>query len=63
MRSSAAAMARRGRSFRVALHPDDLRHPGLRATTLAVIDHALAAGYQAGTYSRLVMRGATVPAR
>lgn len=63
MRSSAAAMARRGRSFRVALHPDDLRHPGLRATTLAVIDRALAAGYQAGTYSSLVVRGATVPAR
>ena len=60
MRRSAAAMARRGRSFRVALHPDDLRHPGLRATTLAVIDHALAAGYRAGTYSGLVVRGAAV---
>jgi predicted deacetylase len=63
MRSSAVAMARRGRSFRVALHPDDLRHPGLRATTLAVIDHALAAGYRAGTYSGLVTRGATAPVR
>ena len=61
MHKSAAAMARRGRSFRVALHPDDLLHPGLRATTLAVIDEALAAGYRAGTYSGLVMRGAAVP--
>ena len=61
MRKSAAAMVRRRRSFRVALHPDDLRHPGLRATTLAVIDEALAAGFQAGTYSGLVMRRAAVP--
>lgn len=63
MRTSAAAMARARRSFRVALHPDDLNHPGLRATTLAVIDDALAAGYRAGTYSGLVMRGAAVAAR
>jgi predicted deacetylase len=62
MRTSAAAMARCGRSFRVALHPDDLRHPRLRATTLAVIDEALGAGYRAGTYSALVMRRAAVPA-
>ena len=60
MHQSAAAMARAGRSFRVALHPDDLLRPGLRATTLAVIDEALAAGYRAGTYSGLVMRGAAV---
>ncbi|GAA2051064.1 hypothetical protein GCM10009839_67350 [Catenulispora yoronensis] len=63
MRRSAAAMARSGRSFRVALHPDDLDHPGLRETTLAVIDDTLAAGYRAGTYSGLVMRGAAVAAR
>ncbi|MBS2551037.1 polysaccharide deacetylase family protein [Catenulispora sp. NL8] len=61
MRKSASAMARNGHSFRVALHPDDLRQPALRATTLAVIDAALAAGYRAGTYSGLVMRGAAVP--
>jgi predicted deacetylase len=63
MRKSAAAMARRGRSFRVALHPDDLNHPGLRETTLAVIDHALGAGFHAGTYSGLVMRDAAVASR
>jgi predicted deacetylase len=62
MRASAAAMVRRRRSFRVALHPDDLRRPGLRRTTLAVIDQALAAGYRATTYSGLVMRRAAVPA-
>lgn len=61
MRKSALAMTRRGRSFRVALHPDDLRHPGLRATTLAVIDAALAAGYKPSTYTGLVMRRAAVP--
>lgn len=63
MRKSAAALARSGRSFRVALHPDDLDRPGLRAATLAVIDDALAAGCRAGTYSELVMRGAAVAAR
>ncbi|NUP48237.1 MAG: DUF2334 domain-containing protein, partial [Catenulispora sp.] len=62
MRKSAAAMTRSGRSFRVALHPDDLDRAGLRETTLAVIDDALAAGYRAGTYSGLVMSAAAVAA-
>lgn len=63
VRGSAAALARSGRSFRIALHPDDLARPGLRTTTLAVIDGALDAGYQAVTYSGLLMRtaAATTP--
>ena len=63
MRKSATAMIRSGRSFRLALHPDDLDHPGLRRTTLSVIDAAVASGYRAGTYSGLVMRGAAVASR
>ncbi|NUR57109.1 MAG: DUF2334 domain-containing protein [Catenulispora sp.] len=63
LRRSATAMIRSGRSFRVALHPDDLDHPGLRRTTLAVIDAALAAGYRAATYSGLLMSSTAVASR
>jgi uncharacterized protein len=63
LRTSAARMARAGRSFRIALHPDDLSRRGLRATTLAAIDDALAAGLQPSTYSGLLMRSAAVVAR
>jgi predicted deacetylase len=43
--------ARRGGLVRIALHPDDLRRPGLRDVTLRAIEAVLAAGGQATTYS------------
>jgi predicted deacetylase len=62
VRGTAWSMTRAGRSFRIALHPDDLDRPGLRGVTLDVIDRALAAGMQASTYSNLVTTSSTVVA-
>jgi predicted deacetylase len=47
---------RRGRPLRLALHPDDLRRPGLRDTTLGAIERALALGARATTYADLLDR-------
>lgn len=46
----------RGRPLRLALHPDDLRRPGLRDTTLRAIERALALGARAVTYAQLLDR-------
>jgi hypothetical protein len=45
---------RRGRPLRLALHPDDLRRPGLRDTTLRAIERALKFGARAMTYRELL---------
>lgn len=47
---------RRGRPLRLALHPDDLRRPGLRDTTLRAIERALKFGARAMTYRELLAR-------
>jgi predicted deacetylase len=47
---------RRGRPLRLALHPDDLHRAGLRDTTLRAIEHALALGARAMTYTQLLDR-------
>lgn len=54
MRSWARRGARRGKLVRVALHPDDLKRPGLRDTTLRAIEDILAAGGRALTYRDLL---------
>jgi len=46
----------RGRATRLALHPRDLDHPRLLATTLALLDHAVALGARFTTYAQLVER-------
>ncbi len=46
--------ARNGGLVRLALHPDDLHHPGLRAATLRAIDAALTAGARPTTYAELI---------
>jgi predicted deacetylase len=52
------AGARRGaarrRFVRIALHPDDLKRPGLRDVTLRAIEDVLAAGARATTYAGVV---------
>lgn len=50
----AVRAARRGGLVRIALHPDDLRRPALRAVTLRAIEHVLAAGAKATTYAGVV---------
>jgi hypothetical protein len=45
---------RRGRPLRLALHPDDLRRPGLHETTLGAIERALALGARPMTYVQLL---------
>ena len=47
---------RHGRPLRLALHPDDLRRPGLRDTTLRAIERALKFGARAMTYRELLAR-------
>ena len=47
---------RYGRPLRLALHPDDLRRPGLRDTTLRAIERALKFGARAMTYRELLAR-------
>jgi predicted deacetylase len=46
--------ARRRGLVRIALHPDDLRRPGLRDATLRAIESALRSGLEATTYASLV---------
>jgi hypothetical protein len=45
-----------GRATRLALHPRDLDDPRLVATTLALLDHAVALGSRFTTYTKLVQR-------
>jgi predicted deacetylase len=52
--AGAARAARRGGLVRIALHPDDLRSPGLREITLRTIETVLAAGAVATTYAGVV---------
>jgi hypothetical protein len=47
-------VARRGSTFRLALHPDDLQVPSLREAALRGIDAALSAGAIAVTYRNLI---------
>ena len=54
MRAWARRGARRGGLVRLALHPDDLKRPGLRDTTLRSIEDILAAGGRALTYRDLL---------
>jgi predicted deacetylase len=54
MRAWARRGAVRGALVRVALHPDDLRRPRLRDTTLRAIESVLAVGGRATTYGDLV---------
>jgi predicted deacetylase len=54
MRTWARRGARRGGLVRIALHPDDLKRPGLRDTTLRAIEGILGAGGRALTYRDLL---------
>lgn len=51
-----AAAKRRTCLLRIALHPDDLRSPGLRDVTLRAVESALRAGATATTYAGVVGR-------
>ena len=51
------SLLRPGRTLRVALHPDDLLRPGLRAAALRGIDAALGSGAVALTYETLLRSG------
>ncbi|GAA0479469.1 DUF2334 domain-containing protein [Streptomyces sp. NPDC046215] len=53
-RAAAGHWARRGRPFRIALRADDLSREGLRESTLAALDAALAAGARPCTYAGFV---------
>nr|WP_281278071.1 polysaccharide deacetylase family protein [Nocardia mexicana] len=46
--------AARGGFVRIALHPDELRRPGLRDAALRAIDLALSGGAHATTYAEIV---------
>ncbi|WP_280271822.1 polysaccharide deacetylase family protein [Nocardia wallacei] len=46
--------ATHGGFVRIALHPDDLRRPGLRHAALRAIDAALSAGASATTYAEVI---------
>lgn len=54
MPAVAARRARADRPVRIALHPDDLDRPGLRAATVSAIDAALTAGARPCTYGDVV---------
>ncbi|MES9536609.1 DUF2334 domain-containing protein [Actinomadura sp. NPDC000600] len=54
MIDAARTFSRRRMPFRIALHPADLTRPGLRRTTLAALDLALAAGARPMTYEAAV---------
>ncbi|MGI5239520.1 DUF2334 domain-containing protein [Dactylosporangium sp. CA-139066] len=55
LRAGASWAARRRRGLvRVALHPDDLKRPGLRDDTLRAVEGALKAGARATTYGAVV---------
>lgn len=51
MTQGAQYLARNGRAFRVALHPDDLSRAGLREATLRAIDEAVQMGARPTTYA------------
>jgi predicted deacetylase len=51
---SAGVLTRARRPFRIALHPEDLHRPGLRAAAHAALRTALAGGGRAVTYETLV---------
>ena len=51
-------MSLTGRLVRIALHPDDLEHPGLADSTLSAIDRCLDSGARAVTYGDLLARHA-----
>jgi predicted deacetylase len=57
VRTAAPQLARRGNGVRIALHPDDLARPSLRAASLDALDEALGAGARPMTYADVV--GAT----
>jgi hypothetical protein len=59
MTHAPALLLRPGRTFRVALHPDDLLRPGLREAALRGIDAAVDTGAAILTYESLVGTGAT----
>ena len=54
MITGARVLSRRRRPFRIALHPADLRRPGLRGATLTAIRAALAGGGRPVTYETLL---------
>jgi uncharacterized protein len=54
MVAAARSLARRGRPFRIALHPADLDRPGLREAAFAAIEVAVAEGGHPMTYETLV---------
>lgn len=56
MEAAAKRLARAGRPFRIALHPDDLARPGLREAALRAIDDAVELGARPTTYARLLAR-------
>ncbi|MBR7837337.1 polysaccharide deacetylase family protein [Actinospica durhamensis] len=56
MTGAARRYARTGRAFRIALHPDDLAHAGLREATLRAIDEAVELGARPTTYAQLLAR-------
>jgi hypothetical protein len=59
MIAAVRSLSRLRRPFRIALHPADLEHAGLREAACAAIDLALAAGGRPVTYETLVIgRGA-----
>ncbi|MFF0490625.1 DUF2334 domain-containing protein [Nocardia sp. NPDC004068] len=54
MRTLARRTALRRGFVRIALHPDDLRRPGLRDAALRAIDAALTAGARPMTYAEVI---------
>ncbi|MEO1061583.1 MAG: DUF2334 domain-containing protein [Actinomycetota bacterium] len=56
----AAGVERTGTPLRMSLHPADLEHPDLLATTLDLLDRALDRGDRAGTYADLLAPTAAV---
>lgn len=56
MLRTSRVISRTGGLVRIALHPDDLDHPGLADSTLAAIDRCLATGARAVTYGDLLAR-------
>ena len=61
MQRASRLMSMTGGLVRIALHPDDLEHPGLEASTLAAIDRCLDAGARPMTYGGLLASRATEP--
>ncbi|MBU6315924.1 MAG: DUF2334 domain-containing protein [Acidobacteria bacterium] len=53
-RSAIDLVARRHSAVRIALHPDDLRHPELHDDTAWMLDRLTVAGHRSATYGSLV---------